>query len=74
MQAAKEAKTKEDVAAQHRKFFCVDCNKGYTVAVEFERHMSSYDHHHVVVRRRCSCRAPPASPNPTEPGPAWPAR
>jgi hypothetical protein len=45
-QAGWEQKVKEEVTELKRTFYCDVCHKQYEKAMEFEQHLSSYDHHH----------------------------
>ncbi|KAF5842031.1 hypothetical protein DUNSADRAFT_9600 [Dunaliella salina] len=45
-QAGWEQKVKEEVTELKRTFYCDECHKQYEKAMEFEQHLSSYDHHH----------------------------
>ncbi len=40
-------------------FYCQLCNKQYTLAMEYEAHLSSYDHNH---KQRFQARPPPSPP------------
>ncbi|KAK8938290.1 hypothetical protein KSP40_PGU008326 [Platanthera guangdongensis] len=44
--AEREHKIKTEVKQIKKVFFCSLCNKQYKLAVEFEAHLSSYDHNH----------------------------
>lgn len=44
--AEREQKIENEVKEIHKVFFCELCNKQYKLAVEFEGHLSSYDHNH----------------------------
>jgi len=43
-------KIKEDVTEMNKVFYCDVCNKQYTQALQYDQHLSSYDHHHKKVR------------------------
>ena len=45
-QTFKNETIKQAVISQEAKFFCTDCNKGYSTNGQWEEHCSSYDHHH----------------------------
>jgi len=49
--AAAAARTAAHVAASIASLRCDACNKQYTRATEYETHLSSYDHHHVMRMR-----------------------
>lgn len=44
--AEREQKIENEVKEIRKTFFCELCNKQYKLAVEFEGHLSSYDHNH----------------------------
>ncbi|XP_058191721.1 uncharacterized protein LOC131308741 [Rhododendron vialii] len=44
--AEREQKIQTEVKEIRKVFFCELCNKQYKLAVEFEAHLSSYDHNH----------------------------
>ncbi|TMX05117.1 hypothetical protein EJD97_002165 [Solanum chilense] len=44
--AEREHKIETDVKEIRKTFFCELCNKQYKLAMEFEAHLSSYDHNH----------------------------
>uniref|UniRef100_A0A2P2KF79 C2H2-type domain-containing protein n=1 Tax=Rhizophora mucronata TaxID=61149 RepID=A0A2P2KF79_RHIMU len=44
--AEREQKIQTEVKEIRKVFFCDLCNKQYKLAVEFESHLSSYDHNH----------------------------
>ncbi|KAL2941724.1 G patch domain-containing protein 8 [Bienertia sinuspersici] len=44
--AEREQKIQTEVKEIHKVFFCNLCNKQYKLAMEFEAHLSSYDHNH----------------------------
>eukprot|EP00246_Nothoceros_aenigmaticus_P014420 TRINITY_DN5454_c0_g1_i1.p1 TRINITY_DN5454_c0_g1~~TRINITY_DN5454_c0_g1_i1.p1 ORF type:complete len:102 (-),score=24.79 TRINITY_DN5454_c0_g1_i1:395-700(-) len=44
--AEREQKIQEEVKEIRKVFFCELCNKQYKLAMEFETHLSSYDHNH----------------------------
>ncbi|RAL52727.1 hypothetical protein DM860_007495 [Cuscuta australis] len=44
--AEREHKIQTEVKEIHKVFFCDLCNKQYKLAMEFEAHLSSYDHNH----------------------------
>ncbi|GLJ31004.1 hypothetical protein SUGI_0619840 [Cryptomeria japonica] len=44
--AERELKIQSEVKEIRKTFFCELCNKQYKLAVEFEAHLSSYDHNH----------------------------
>ncbi|CAL9003136.1 unnamed protein product [Prunus brigantina] len=44
--AEREQKIQTEVKEIHKVFYCDLCNKQYKLAVEFETHLSSYDHNH----------------------------
>lgn len=44
--AEREQKIQTEVKEIKKAFFCNLCNKQYKLAVEFEAHLSSYDHNH----------------------------
>ena len=44
--AERELKIESEVKEIKRAFFCSLCSKQYKLAVEFEAHLSSYDHNH----------------------------
>ncbi|KAH9604698.1 hypothetical protein KSS87_011952 [Heliosperma pusillum] len=44
--AEREQKIQTEVKEIHKVFFCHLCNKQYKLAMEFEAHLSSYDHNH----------------------------
>jgi hypothetical protein len=44
-------KIKEDVTEMNKVFYCDICSKQYTQALQFDQHLSSYDHHHKKVRQ-----------------------
>lgn len=52
LQVAAERTTKieAEVAAMRKTFLCELCNKQYKLAIEYEVHLSSYDHNHKKVR------------------------
>lgn len=44
--AEREQKIQTEVKEIRKVFYCDLCNKQYKLAVEFEGHLSSYDHNH----------------------------
>ncbi|KAK9136535.1 hypothetical protein Sjap_007129 [Stephania japonica] len=44
--AEREQKIQSEVKEIHKVFYCDLCNKQYKLAMEFEVHLSSYDHNH----------------------------
>lgn len=44
--AEREQKIQTEVKEIRKVFFCELCNKQYKLAMEFEAHLSSYDHNH----------------------------
>lgn len=44
--AGREQKIQNEVKEIHKVFYCELCNKQYKLAMEFEAHLSSYDHNH----------------------------
>ncbi|KAH9550946.1 hypothetical protein CY35_10G098200 [Sphagnum magellanicum] len=46
VEAEREHKIQSEVKEIHRVFYCELCNKQYKLAMEFETHLSSYDHNH----------------------------
>lgn len=44
--AEREQKIQTEVKEIRKVFFCDLCNKQYKLAIEFEAHLSSYDHNH----------------------------
>lgn len=44
--AEREQKIQIEVKEIRKVFFCDLCNKQYKLAMEFETHLSSYDHNH----------------------------
>lgn len=44
--AEREQKIQSEVKEIRKVFFCELCNKQYKLAMEFEAHLSSYDHNH----------------------------
>nr|GEY32848.1 G patch domain-containing protein 8 [Tanacetum cinerariifolium] len=44
--AYQEIKIKTEVKEMRTSFYCELCNKQYKLDVEFEGHLSSYDHNH----------------------------
>ncbi|GMH32867.1 hypothetical protein BSKO_00701 [Bryopsis sp. KO-2023] len=46
IQVMREQRIKEDVQAAKQKFYCQICHKQYQTIMEWEAHLSSYDHHH----------------------------
>lgn len=58
--AEMQQRTKEAVERQNRAFYCEDCRKQYTTAMQWEEHLSSYDHHHrkrlLETRRQAALR------------------
>lgn len=44
--AEREQKIQTEVKEIRKVFYCELCNKQYKLAVEFENHLSSYDHNH----------------------------
>lgn len=44
--AEREQKIQSDVKEIRKVFYCELCNKQYKLAMEFEAHLSSYDHNH----------------------------
>lgn len=44
--AEREQKIQTEVKEIRKVFFCELCNKQYRLAIEFEAHLSSYDHNH----------------------------
>ncbi|XP_024541746.1 G patch domain-containing protein 8 [Selaginella moellendorffii] len=46
VEAERELKIQSEVKEIRKVFFCELCNKQYKFAVEFETHLSSYDHNH----------------------------
>lgn len=44
--AERELKIQSEVKEIRKVFFCDLCNKQYKLAMEFEAHLSSYDHNH----------------------------
>jgi len=44
--AEREQKIQTNVKEIRKVFFCELCNKQYKLAMEFEAHLSSYDHNH----------------------------
>lgn len=44
--AERELKIESEVKEIKKVFFCNLCNKQYKLAIEFEAHLSSYDHNH----------------------------
>lgn len=49
VEAEREHKIQTEVKEIRKVFFCELCNKQYKLAVEFETHLSSYDHNHKKV-------------------------
>jgi len=56
-QHLEKEKIKEEVTEINKVFFCEICNKQYTQALQYDQHLSSYDHHHKKVRDSCCCNA-----------------
>lgn len=48
--AEREQRIQTDVKEIRKVFYCELCNKQYKLAVEFEGHLSSYDHNHRKVK------------------------
>lgn len=48
--AEREQKIQTEVKEIRKVFYCELCNKQYKLAVEFEGHLSSYDHNHRKVK------------------------
>ncbi|KAJ3148194.1 hypothetical protein HDU86_007542 [Geranomyces michiganensis] len=46
--AKRSSTIKEEIKAVTAAFFCSDCNKQYSKVSEYETHLSSYDHNHVL--------------------------
>lgn len=46
VEAEREQKIQSEVKEIRKVFFCELCNKQYKLAMEFETHLSSYDHNH----------------------------
>lgn len=46
MLAEREQKIQTEVKEIRKVFYCDLCNKQYKLAMEFEAHLSSYDHNH----------------------------
>ena len=44
--AEREQKIQTEVKEIRKVFYCELCNKQYKLAMEFEAHLSSYDHNH----------------------------
>ena len=44
--AEREQKIQTEVQEIRKVFYCDLCNKQYKLAMEFEAHLSSYDHNH----------------------------
>lgn len=44
--AEREQKIQTEVKEIRKVFYCELCNKQYKLAMEFEGHLSSYDHNH----------------------------
>lgn len=44
--AERELKIQSEVKEIRKVFYCDLCNKQYKLAMEFEAHLSSYDHNH----------------------------
>lgn len=44
--AEREQKIQTEVKEIRKVFYCDLCNKQYKLAMEFEAHLSSYDHNH----------------------------
>lgn len=44
--AEREEKIQTEVKEIRKVFYCDLCNKQYKLAMEFEAHLSSYDHNH----------------------------
>lgn len=44
--AEREQKIQNEVKEIKKVFYCSLCNKQYKLAIEFEGHLSSYDHNH----------------------------
>lgn len=53
--AEREQKIQTEVKEIRKVFYCDLCNKQYKLAVEFEAHLSSYDHNHRKVNNVFSC-------------------
>lgn len=51
--AEREQKIQTEVKEIRKVFYCDLCNKQYKLAVEFEAHLSSYDHNHRKVNGLC---------------------
>jgi hypothetical protein len=49
--AEREQKIQTEVKEIRKVFFCDLCNKQYKLAMEFEAHLSSYDHNHRKVHK-----------------------
>ena len=49
--ADREQKIQTEVKEIRKTFYCELCNKQYKLAVEFEGHLSSYDHNHRKVHK-----------------------
>lgn len=49
VEAEREQKIQSEVKEIRKVFFCELCNKQYKLAMEFETHLSSYDHNHKKV-------------------------
>lgn len=50
VEAEREQRIQTEVKEIQKVFFCELCNKQYKLAIEFETHLSSYDHNHKKVR------------------------
>jgi hypothetical protein len=51
-------KIKEEVTEINKVFYCDICSKQYTQALQYDQHLSSYDHHHKkvpTIRRVLTC-------------------
>lgn len=48
--AEREQKIQTEVKEIRKVFYCDLCNKQYKLAMEFEAHLSSYDHNHRKVK------------------------
>jgi len=53
--AEREQKIQTEVKEIRKVFYCDLCNKQYKLAMEFEAHLSSYDHNHRKVNNLTNC-------------------
>jgi uncharacterized protein (DUF1697 family) len=55
-QHLEKEKIKEEVTEINKVFYCDICSKQYTQALQYDQHLSSYDHHHKKVANHTCTR------------------